>query len=45
VLDLFDRNAIGWSMSNGLSCQETVIPALNMALKRKKCKDLQNIKD
>jgi transposase InsO family protein len=41
VLDLFDRNAIGWSMSNGLSCQETVIPALNMALKRrKKCKDL-----
>ena len=41
VLDLFDRKSIGWSMSNGLSCQETVIPALNMALKRrKKCKDL-----
>ena len=26
------RKVIGWSMSNGLSCQETVIPALNMAL-------------
>lgn len=35
VIDLFDRKVIGWSMSNGLSCQETVIPALNMALSRR----------
>ncbi len=41
VLDLFDRKVIGWSMSNGLSCQETVIPALNMAFKRRiRCKGL-----
>lgn len=41
VIDLFDRKVIGWSMSNGLSCHETVIPALNMALNRRpKCNDL-----
>ena len=35
VIDLFDRKVIGWSMSNGLSCQEIVIPAWNMTLNRR----------
>lgn len=36
VLDLFDRKPIGWSISNGMSASETVIPAIMMAGKNRK---------
>ncbi len=36
VMDLFDRKVIGWSLSEGMSTNETVIRALNMALSRRK---------
>ena len=32
VIDLFDRKPIGWSMSRGMKAEETVLPALKMAL-------------
>jgi len=32
MLDLFDRKAIGWSMSTGMATEETVLPAWQMAL-------------
>ena len=32
MLDLFDRMAIGWSMSTGMATEETVLPAWEMAL-------------
>lgn len=31
VIDLFDRKAIGWQVSNKLRTEDTVIPALNKA--------------
>lgn len=31
IIDLYDRKVIGWSFSNGMSAQETVIPAWRMA--------------
>ena len=31
IIDLYDRKVIGWSMSNGLSAKETIIPAWLMA--------------
>jgi len=36
VLDLFDRKPIGWSISNGMSASETVIPAIMMAGRKRK---------
>lgn len=32
VIDLFDRKVIGWSLSENMKCNSTVIPALKMAL-------------
>jgi transposase InsO family protein len=32
VMDLFDRKIIGWAMSDGMSAEQTTIPALNMAV-------------
>ena len=32
IIDLYDRKVIGWSMSKGLSAEETVIPAWFMAV-------------
>jgi len=31
IIDIYDRKVIGWSMSNGLSAVETIIPAWLMA--------------
>lgn len=31
ILDLYDRKAVGWSISEGLSTQETTLPAWRMA--------------
>lgn len=31
IIDLYDRKVIGWSMSKGLSAEETIIPAWMMA--------------
>lgn len=39
VIDLFDRKVIGWSFSNGMSAQETVIPAWRMACQNRPIKD------
>lgn len=35
VMDLFDRKVIGWANSNGITTEETVIPAFNMAVKNR----------
>ena len=35
IIDLYDRKVIGWSMSNGLSAKETIIPAWLMATWRR----------
>lgn len=35
VLDLYDRKIIGWSLSNGMSTDETVLPAWKMAVKNR----------
>ena len=35
IIDLYDRKVIGWSMSAGLSAQETIIPAWLMATWRR----------
>ena len=32
IIDLYDRKVIGWSMSKGLSAEETIIPAWMMAI-------------
>jgi len=34
VIDLFDRQVIGWSLSKTMHTAETVIPAWKMAAKR-----------
>lgn len=36
IIDLFDRKVVGWSISEGMSAEETVIAALNMAIKNRK---------
>lgn len=36
IIDLFDRKVIGWSISDGMTTDETVITALNMAVKKRK---------
>ena len=33
IIDMFDRKVVGWSMSTGLSAQQTIIPAWLMATK------------
>lgn len=35
VMDLFDRKIVGWSTSNNLSAQDTVIKAFRMAIKNR----------
>jgi transposase InsO family protein len=37
-MDLFDRKITGWSVSENMSAQHTVIAAFNMAVERRKCK-------
>jgi putative transposase len=32
VIDLFDRKVVGWSLSNGMTAQETVVKAWRMAV-------------
>ncbi len=36
IIDLFDRKVIGWSISDGMSAQDTVVKALHMAIKNRK---------
>jgi putative transposase len=36
VLDLYDRKIIGWSLSNGMSTDETVLAAWKMAVKTRR---------
>ena len=36
IMDLYDRKIIGWSISNGMSCEETVQKAWGMALINRK---------
>ncbi len=38
VMDLFDRQIIGWAFSTGMSTEQTVIPALHMACTTRKPK-------
>ena len=33
IIDLFNRKVVGWSMSDNLTTQETIIPAWNIAVK------------
>ena len=35
VLDLFDRNVLGWAMSAGLTARETAVAALEMAVRNR----------
>ena len=35
IIDLYDRKVIGWSMSEGLTAEETIIPAWRMAVKNR----------
>lgn len=39
VLDLFDRKVIGWSASDGMTVEETVLSAFNMAIKNRSPKE------
>lgn len=39
VLDLFDRNPIGWCVSDRMNASDTVIPAILMASKRRQFKE------
>lgn len=36
IIDLFDRKVIGWSISDGMSTDETVIAAFNKAIRNRK---------
>ena len=38
VMDLYDRKVIGWSMSNGMDAESTVIEAFKMAIKNRPIK-------
>ena len=35
VIDLFDRKLVGWSISQNITTEATVIPAFNMAVKKR----------
>ncbi|MCJ8498056.1 DDE-type integrase/transposase/recombinase [Chryseobacterium salipaludis] len=35
IIDLYDRKCIGWSISNGMSAEETSLPAWKMAIKNR----------
>ncbi|MBP3944563.1 DDE-type integrase/transposase/recombinase [Sphingobacteriaceae bacterium WQ 2009] len=35
ILDLYDRKIIGWSLSNGMSTEETSLAAWKMAIKNR----------
>ena len=35
VIDLFDRKLVGWSISQNMTTEATVIPAFNMAVKKR----------
>ena len=35
ILDLFERKVVGWSISNGMSAEETVLAAIRIAVKRR----------
>jgi transposase InsO family protein len=35
IMDLYDRKIIGWSLSNGMSTEETTLKAWNMAVKNR----------
>ena len=39
IIDLFDRKVVGWSMSKGLSAEETTIAAWRMAVKNRPVMD------
>lgn len=39
IIDLYDRKVIGWSISEGMSTQETVLPAWQMAMKNRAIQD------
>jgi len=39
ILDLFDRKVIGWALSTGMEASETVIAALEMAVKNRTPED------
>lgn len=39
VIDLYDRKMIGWSLSNGMSTEETSLAAWEMAVKNRKIVD------
>ncbi|WP_262483883.1 DDE-type integrase/transposase/recombinase [Chryseobacterium sp. JAH] len=36
VIDLYDRKIVGWSLSNGMSTEETSLAASKMAIKNRK---------
>jgi len=36
IMDLYDRKIIGWNLSNGLTINETTMPAWEMAVKKRK---------
>lgn len=38
IMDLFDRNLVGWSMSNNMTATDTVVKAWNMAVVNRKPK-------
>lgn len=38
IMDLFDRKIIGWSLSNGLTIKETIIPCWEMAVQNRPIK-------
>lgn len=38
IMDLFDRKVIGWSLSNGLTVNDTIITAWEMAVSNRKIK-------
>lgn len=35
IIDLYERKVVGYSLSRSLKAKETVIPALNMAVRRR----------
>lgn len=43
IIDLYDRKLIGWSLSNGMSTEETTLAAWRMAIKKQTCKKGINI--
>jgi putative transposase len=43
VIDLFDRKAIGWALSDTMKANQTVIPAFNMAKKNRPIEKSQSL--